>query len=128
VLVHPVPELGVLHRRPAARLVVSAAIVTVRESKIRWTSRTWQAYSSADQVVGIGRLAAPGAASASTRSPALATIASGSRSLLTPVASNPQSAHTWSRTQVQSFVSGSMVSEVTGPSSPHRSAESHSIE
>ena len=48
-------------------------------SKSRWTSRTWQAYSSGDQTWGEGRTAASSVPSTTSHSVALSRIACGTR-------------------------------------------------
>ena len=93
-----------------------SSIRASRSPKMRCTSRTWQAYSSGDQVCSSGRSVAPG-----WRSTAAQPVAS-SRSSRAEVgrgrasaATKPHSGQAPSRTQVQSLVSGSMAGLGHGP-------------
>src|SRR6476659_3687339 len=78
-----------------------------RSSKMRCTSRTWQAYSRGDQTPGSGRTPTPGPASTVVHEAAFSRIASDSPVAATSAATNPHSGQGVVRTQVQSLVSGS---------------------
>src|SRR6476661_681309 len=75
-------------------------------SKIRNTSRTCAAYSSADHVCSSGRTVTSGRASTGDQASAFARTRAGMSSYRVAAASNPQSGQARSRTHVQFFVSG----------------------
>src|SRR5690606_25121740 len=87
---------------------------------MRYTSRTWQPYSTADHCAGDGRCAAFGSASSSGHAAAFSRTRSPRRATSTVAGSYPHSGHGRSSTHVQSLSSGTIaipttVATVAGP-------------
>src|SRR4051794_17710564 len=87
-------------------------IALTRVANTRCTSRTRQAYSSADHTPGSGRLATSARASTRRQRSAFARSLLAISSGGTALTSTAHSGHDRCRTQVQSFVSGSIVGSV----------------
>src|SRR5258705_9369614 len=85
------------------------------------TSRTWQPYSSGDQVVGVGRARAVPAASTGCQPAALARSIAGICSRGNACVSKPHSGQGRLSTHVQSFVSGVIATTADPSRRPHRS-------